>query len=65
MSRRHRAEKREILPDRNTATACSKFINLMKTARSPSPSGIVYGALDRSIRKRGDPVEVFHRRWTT
>jgi len=63
MSRRHRAEKREILPDPKFGDiVLSKFMNvLMYSGKKSTAEGIVYGALDR-IGERGgqDPLRVFH-----
>ncbi len=63
MSRRHRAEKREILPDPKFGDVIlSKFMNvLMFSGRKSAAEGIVYGALDR-IQQRGgqDPIRIFH-----
>jgi small subunit ribosomal protein S7 len=63
MSRRHSAEKREILPDPKFGdTIVSKFMNcLMYAGKKSVAEGIVYGAFDR-IAERGsaDPVRVFH-----
>jgi small subunit ribosomal protein S7 len=63
MSRRHRAEKREILPDAKYGDKIlSKFMNnLMLDGKKSVAESIVYGALDRveSKTKRA-PVEVFH-----
>ena len=64
MSRRHSAEKREILPDaKYRRHACvTKFMNnLMHDGKKSVAEGIVYGALERvesSCEAR--PVEVFH-----
>ena len=63
MSRRHRAEKREILPDAKFGDAMlSKFMNnLMKDGKKSVAEKIVYNALDRmEARLRRAPVEVFH-----
>ncbi|MGH6946977.1 MAG: 30S ribosomal protein S7 [Kiloniellales bacterium] len=63
MSRRRRAEKREILPDpKFTDQVVSKFMNvLMYAGKKSVAEGIVYGALDRIQRKGGqDPLRVFH-----
>ncbi len=63
MSRRHRAEKREILPDPKFGDVIlSKFMNvLMYAGRKSTAEGIVYGALDRIQQKGGqDPIRVFH-----
>ena len=48
MSRRHRAEKREILPDpRFGDLILSKFINnLMYDGKKSTAESIVYGALE-------------------
>lgn len=48
MSRRHRAEKREILPDPKFADlVLSKFINnVMLDGKKSTAEGIVYGALE-------------------
>ncbi len=63
MSRRRRAEKREILPDPKFGDiVLSKFMNvLMYSGKKSGSERIVYGALDR-IQQRGgqDPVRVFH-----
>jgi small subunit ribosomal protein S7 len=64
MSRRHRAEKREIIPDAKYGdTVISKFMNsVMHTGKKSVAEGIVYGALDQVERKtRQDPVGVFHQ----
>jgi small subunit ribosomal protein S7 len=63
MSRRHRAEKREILPDPKFGDLIvSKFMNnLMFEGKKSTAEGIVYGALDRvQQRAKADPVVVFH-----
>lgn len=63
MSRRRRAEKREVLPDPKFGDmVVSKFMNvLMYAGKKSGAEGIVYGAFDR-INQRGgsDPVRVFH-----
>ena len=63
MSRRHRAEKREILPDAKFGdVVLSKFINIvMKDGKKSTAESIVYGALDM-IQGRGsaDAVQTFH-----
>ena len=48
MSRRHRAEKREILPDPKFADmVLSKFINnVMERGKKSTAEGIVYGAIE-------------------
>ena len=63
MSRRHRAEKREILPDAKFGdVVLSKFINIvMKDGKKSTAEGIVYGALERiQSRGSGDALGVFH-----
>jgi small subunit ribosomal protein S7 len=63
MSRRHQAEKREILPDPKFGDrVLSKFMNnLMHDGKKSVAERIVYGALDRvQSRVRREPVEVFH-----
>ena len=63
MSRRRRAEKREVLPDpKFSDLVLSKFMNvLMYSGKKSVAEGIVYGALDRVQERAGnDPVRVFH-----
>ncbi len=63
MSRRHRAEKRDILPDAKYGdVVLTKFMNcLMLDGKKSSAEHIVYGALDRIGSKGGgDPVRMFH-----
>ena len=63
MSRRHAAEKREILPDAKFGDmVITKFINsLMYQGKRSAAEHIVYGALDNMERKaKADPVRVFH-----
>ena len=63
MSRRHAAEKREILPDAKFGDlVITKFINsLMYQGKRSVAEAIVYGALDNMERKaKADPVRVFH-----
>jgi small subunit ribosomal protein S7 len=63
MSRRHRAEKREILPDPKFGdVVISKFMNnLMYDGKKSAAEGIVYGAFDLVASRGGnDPVNVFH-----
>ena len=64
MSRRHRAEKREIIPDPKFGDAViSKFMNsVMYDGKKSEAEAIVYGALDSIEQKvRQDPVVVFHQ----
>ncbi|MHA1529710.1 MAG: 30S ribosomal protein S7 [Alphaproteobacteria bacterium] len=63
MSRRHRAEKREVLPDAKFGDrVITKFMNnLMYAGKKSVAEGIVYGAMDRVEGKlKREPVEVFH-----
>ena len=63
MSRRHRAEKREILPDAKFGdVVLSKFINIvMKDGKKSTAESIVYGALDMvQSRASSEPVKTFH-----
>ena len=63
MSRRRRAEKREVLPDPKFGDqVLSKFINsLMYNGSKSVAEGIVYGAFDRVVERGGsDPIRVFH-----
>lgn len=65
MSRRHRAVKREILPDPKFGdVVITRFMNaLMYDGKKSTAEGIVYGALE-VLRRRGgaaaDPVVMFH-----
>jgi small subunit ribosomal protein S7 len=64
MSRRHRAEKREINPDpKFNDLVVSKFMNsIMKQGKKSVAERIVYGALDRMQTKaRSNPVQLFHQ----
>jgi small subunit ribosomal protein S7 len=64
MSRRHRAEKREIIPDAKFGDqVVSKFMNsIMHAGKKSVSEGIVYGALDQVEQKaRQDPLAVFHQ----
>jgi len=63
MSRRHSAEKREILPDAKFGdVVLSKFINIvMLDGRKSTAEKIVYGAFDLMQSRSGnDPVATFH-----
>jgi len=64
MSRRHRAEKREILPDPKFGdVTLSKFMNcLMLDGKKAVAEKIVYGAFDRieERNKTDDTIAVFH-----
>ena len=68
MSRRHRAEKREVNPDpKFNDLVVSKFMNsIMKEGKKSVAERIVYGALDRmQSRAKSDPIQMFHRRSRT
>ena len=63
MSRRHAAEKREVLPDAKFGDAVlTKFMNsLMEDGKKSVAERIVYSAFDRvEDRLKKAPVEVFH-----
>jgi small subunit ribosomal protein S7 len=63
MSRRRRAEKREINPDPKFGDlVLTKFMNsLMYTGKKSVAEGIVYGALDQMEQKaKSDPLRMFH-----
>ena len=63
MSRRHAAEKREILPDPKFGDkVLNKFMNcLMFDGKKSVAENIVYGAFDVIGKKTGnDPVSIFH-----
>ena len=63
MSRRHRAEKREVLPDpKFKDIVVTKFMNqIMRDGKKSVAERIVYGAFDLvDSRAKKDPVEVFH-----
>jgi small subunit ribosomal protein S7 len=65
MSRRHRAEKREVLPDPKFGDiVLSRFMNvLMYDGKKSIAEQIVYAAMD-TLKKRsgpnGDPLRLFH-----
>ena len=64
MSRRHRAEKRDVNPDpKYSDVVLSKFMNaIMKDGKKSTAEGIVYGALDRvEERAKQDPIQMFHQ----
>jgi len=63
MSRRHRADKREINPDPKFGDlVVSKFMNnLMYDGKKSAAEGIVYGAMEKIQSKaKQDPLQVFH-----
>ena len=64
MSRRHRAEKRQINPDPKFGdVVLSKFMNcLMIDGKKSVAERIVYGALERIENKvKSDPLALFHQ----
>ena len=63
MSRRHAAEKRDILPDAKYGDrVLTKFMNnLMLDGKKSVAEGIVYGALERvQARLKREPIQAFH-----
>ena len=63
MSRRRRADKREILPDAKFGDiVLTKFMNvLMYAGKKSIAEHIVYGSFDRiQQRAKQDPIRVFH-----
>jgi small subunit ribosomal protein S7 len=63
MSRRHKAERREVNPDPKFGDlVVSKFMNsIMKEGKKSVAENIVYGALDRmQARAKSDPIQLFH-----
>ena len=65
MSRRHRAEKREVLPDPKFGDlVLSRFMNvLMYDGKKSTAERIVYAAMDtlkRRVGPNGDPLRLFH-----
>ena len=63
MSRRRRADKREVLPDAKFGDrVVTKFMNsLMLDGKKSVAERIVYGAMERiEGRAKADPVQVFH-----
>jgi small subunit ribosomal protein S7 len=68
MSRRHAAEKREVLPDAKFGDiVLTKFMNsLMYAGKKSTAETIVYGALT-SVEKKSkgaDPIKLFHEALT-
>jgi len=64
MSRRHRAVKRDIIPDPKFGdNVVTKFMNsLMLDGKKSTAERIVYGAFDQIQGKAGqEPVELFHQ----
>ena len=63
MSRRHRAEKREVIPDAKYGDVIlAKFMNsLMYEGKKSVAEGILYGAFDTiQAKTKQDPLNVFH-----
>ena len=63
MSRRHRAEKRDVIPDPKFGDiVITKFMNsVMRDGKKSIAERIVYGALDQMEEKtKSDPVQMFH-----
>ena len=63
MSRRRKAEKRDIIPDPKFGdVVLTKFMNsIMHEGKKSAAERIVYGALDQMERKtKQNPVDLFH-----
>src|SRR3954468_21797915 len=65
MSRRHSAQKREVLPDPKFGDlVLSRFMNvLMYDGKKSTAERIVYAAMDtlkRRVGPNGDPLRLFH-----
>ena len=63
MSRRHRAQKRDIIPDPKFGDiVLTKFMNsIMLDGKKSAAERIVYGALDQiEAKTKQDPVQLFH-----
>lgn len=63
MSRRRKADKREVLPDAKFGDiVLTKFMNcLMYDGKKSVAESIVYGALDRiEVKAKQDPLQLFH-----
>jgi small subunit ribosomal protein S7 len=62
MSRRHSAQKREVLPDPKFGdVVLNRFMNaLMYDGKKSTAETIVYAALDTLKRKSGDGIRAFH-----
>ena len=63
MSRRHKAERREVNPDpKFSDLVVSKFMNsIMRQGKKSVAERIVYGALERmQSRAKSDPIQLFH-----
>jgi len=67
MSRRHKADKREIIPDPKFGdVVLTKFMNsIMKEGKKSAAERIVYGAFDQMEDKvKQNPIELFHQALT-
>jgi small subunit ribosomal protein S7 len=63
MSRRHRAEKREVIPDAKFGDVIlAKFMNsLMYHGKKSAAESIIYGAFDQMEKKaKVDALRTFH-----
>lgn len=63
MSRRHKAEKRDVIPDPKFGdVVITKFMNsVMRDGKKSVAESIVYGALSQMEAKaKSDPVQLFH-----
>jgi small subunit ribosomal protein S7 len=63
MSRRRKADKREVLPDAKFGDiVLTKFMNcLMYDGKKSVAESIVYGAFDRmEVKAKADPLQLFH-----
>ena len=63
MSRRHRAEKRDVIPDAKFGDlVLAKFMNsLMYHGKKSAAESIIYGAFDQMEKKANvDPLRTFH-----
>jgi small subunit ribosomal protein S7 len=64
MSRRHRAERREVNPDpKYNDLVVSKFMNsIMKQGKKSVAERIVYGALETvQAKAKSNPLQLFHQ----
>ena len=68
MSRRHRADKREVNPDPKFGeVVITKFMNaVMSQGKKSVAERIVYGAFERMENKaKSNPVQLFHQALST
>ena len=64
MSRRHKAEKREVNPDpKYNDLIVSKFMNsIMKQGKKSVAERIVYGAMETvQAKAKSNPLQLFHQ----